>query len=226
MRLLLAEDERELSRALVTILEHSNFSVDPVYDGADAADYLRSGQYDGAILDIMMPGKDGLTVLREIREEGLTLPVLMLTARGEIDDRVAGLDSGADDYLTKPFATKELLARIRAMLRRPGDALTDSVLRFGDLCLDRATYELFSDRGRFRLTGREYQMMEMLMAGPGRLIPTELFMEKIWGCDSDAELNVVWVYISNLRKKLAALSDTVAIKAARSAGYSLEEAWG
>ena len=223
MRLLLAEDEKELSNALVTILKHSNYSVDAVYNGLDALDYLEAENYDGAILDIMMPGMDGLTVLRKIREKGNKLPVLLLTAKSEIDDRVSGLDSGADDYLTKPFATKELLARIRAMTRRQSD-LTDNTLAVGNITLDRSTSELKGPEGSFRLASKEFQMLEMLMANPGRLINTERFMEKIWGYDTDVEINVVWVYISYLRKKLTAIGADVAIKAARNMGYALESA--
>lgn len=222
MRLLLAEDEKELSNALVTILKHNNYSVDAVYDGLEALDYLQAENYDGAILDIMMPKMDGLTVLKKLRENGSDLPVLMLTAKSEIDDRVMGLDSGADDYLTKPFATKELLARIRSMTRRQAE-VTDSILRYGNIKLDRSTYELASDGGNFRLANKEFQMMEMLMTNPKILISTDRFMEKIWGYDSEAEINVVWVYISYLRKKLSAINANVAIKASRGAGYSLEE---
>lgn len=222
MRLLLAEDERELSNALVTILKHSNYSVDAVYNGLDALDYLDAENYDGAILDIMMPKMDGLTVLKKIREKGNKIPVLLLTAKSEIDDRVAGLDSGADDYLTKPFATKELLARIRAMTRRQAD-LTDATLCVGNIKLDRSTYELSGPNGSFRLASKEFQMLEMLMANSGRLINTERFMEKIWGYDTDVEINVVWVYISYLRKKLTSIGANVAIKAARNMGYSLNE---
>ncbi|NCB74442.1 MAG: response regulator transcription factor [Clostridia bacterium] len=222
MRLLLAEDEKELSNALVTILKHNNYSVDAVYDGLEALDYLKAENYDGAILDIMMPKMDGLTVLKKLRESGSDLPVLMLTAKSEIDDKVAGLDSGADDYLTKPFATKELLARIRSMTRRQAE-VTDNVLRYGNLKLDRATFELSTDFGQFRLANKEFQMMEMLMTNPKVLISTDRFMERIWGYDSEAEINVVWVYISYLRKKLSAIGSNAVIKASRGAGYSLEE---
>ena len=221
MRLLLAEDERSLARAVAAILEKNNFSVDVVYDGADALDYLRAGNYDGAILDIMMPKLDGISVLKTIRAEGSLLPVLLLTAKSEIDDKVEGLDSGANDYLTKPFAAKELLARIRAMTRTQ-TAQPSSVLRFGNLTLDRASFELRSPTGSFRLANKEFQMMELLMANPRNLISTERFMEKIWGYDAEAEINVVWVYLSYLRKKLAALNANVQIRATRSAGYSLE----
>lgn len=221
MRLLLAEDERALSDALVTILKHNHYSVDAVYNGQDALDYLETGLYDGAVLDIMMPKMDGITVLKTIRAQGNAVPVLLLTAKSEIDDRVMGLDSGADDYLTKPFATKELLARIRAMTRRQTDT-ADTILRVGNIMLDRATFELSSAGGRFRLANKEFQMLEMLMTNSGQVIPTERFMEKIWGYESDVELNVVWVYISYLRKKLTAVKADVQIKATRNLGYSLE----
>jgi len=221
MRLLLAEDEKSLARAVSAILEKNNFSVDVVHDGADALDWLRAGNYDGAVLDIMMPKMDGITVLKTIRAEGNMLPVLLLTAKSEIDDKVEGLDSGANDYLTKPFAAKELLARIRAMTRTP-TAQPSSTLQFGNLTLDRATFELKSPSGSFRLANKEFQMLETLMANPKTLVSTERFMEKIWGYDAEAEINVVWVYISYLRKKLAALNANVQIKATRNAGYSLE----
>lgn len=221
MRLLLAEDEKSLARAVSAILEKNNFSVDVVYDGADALDWLRAGNYDGAVLDIMMPKMDGITVLKTIRAEGNMLPVLLLTAKSEIDDKVEGLDSGANDYLTKPFAAKELLARIRAMTRAQ-TAQPSSTLSVGNLTLDRATFELKSPSGSFRLANKEFQMLETLMANPKTLISTERFMEKIWGYDAEAEINVVWVYISYLRKKLTALNANVQIKATRNAGYSLE----
>ncbi|HIR03530.1 MAG: response regulator transcription factor [Acutalibacteraceae bacterium] len=221
MRLLLAEDEKELSNALVTILKHNHYSVDAVDNGQDALDFLETGLYDGAVLDIMMPKLDGISVLKEIRAKGNRLPVLLLTAKSEIDDRVLGLDSGADDYLTKPFATKELLARIRAMTRRQTEA-TDPILSFQNITLNRSTFELSSEKANLRLANKEFQMMEMLMANPGQVISTERFMEKIWGYDSNAELNVVWVYISYLRKKLISLEAGVQIRATRNLGYSLE----
>ena len=221
MRLLLAEDEKSLSRALVKILEHGNYSVDAVYDGEEALDYLEADNYGGVILDIMMPKKDGLTVLKTIRAKGNLVPVLLLTAKSEIEDKVAGLDMGANDYLTKPFAPPELLARIRAMTRTQV-AQADSSLRLGNITLDTSSYELSSPFGSFRLANKEFQMLEMMMSNPRQLIPTERFMEKIWGYDSEAEINVVWVYISYLRKKLNALKANVAIRATRNAGYSLE----
>ena len=222
MRLLLAEDEQELSHALVTVLKKNNYSVDAVYNGADALDYLETGNYDGAILDIMMPKMDGITVLKKTRAAGNSIPVLMLTAKAEIDDRVTGLDAGADDYLTKPFSMKELLARIRAMTRRQGDT-TDSTLTFGNISLDRSTFCLSCEGNMIKLANKEFQMLEMLMVNPGQVISADQFMDKIWGYDSEAEQNVVWVYISYVRKKLTSLNANVTIKAARGLGYSLEE---
>ena len=221
MRLLLAEDEEDLSKALVAVLKHNNYSVDAVYNGQDALDYLETENYDGAILDIMMPKMDGLTVLRKIREAGNSVPVILLTAKAEIDDRVAGLDCGADDYLTKPFSMKELLARIRAMTRRKAET-TDSVLTFEDISLDRSTYVLSCGNEEVRLASKEYQMLEMLMSNPKQIISVDQFMDRIWGFDSDTELNVVWVNISYLRKKLSSLNSCVSIKATRGLGYSLE----
>ncbi len=221
MRLLLCEDEKELSNALVKILRHFNYSVDAVFDGEEALDYLESENYDAVILDIMMPKVDGLTVIKTIREQGNFIPVIMLTAKSQVDDKVAGLDSGANDYLTKPFETKELLARIRAITRSPSENTT-SVLRAGNVYLNRKTFELYSNKGSFKLASKEFQMIEMLMINNGHIIPTERFLEKIWGYDSEAEINVVWVYISYLRKKLSLLESNVIIKATRNTGYSLE----
>ena len=221
MRLLLAEDEKELAKALAVILKHNNYSVDTVHDGEDALCYLQNGDYDGAILDIMMPKLDGLSVLRRIREDGNCIPVLILTAKSEIDDRVEGLDAGADDYLTKPFAINELLARIRAMLRRRTENV-DTVLSFGDITLEPSSSMLSSGEGRTRLTNKEFQMLEMLIKADGGIISVERFMDKIWGYDSETEQNVVWVYVSYLRKKLSTLGSSVVIEAHRNLGYSLE----
>ena len=222
MRLLLAEDEKALSKALTAILERNNYSVDAVYDGQSALEYLETDNYDGVILDIMMPKVDGLTVLRKVREKGNLIPILLLTAKSEVDDKVEGLDAGANDYLTKPFHSKELLARIRAITRTQS-AQTTSKLTFGNVTLDQATFELSTAKGSFRLANKEFQMLELLMSNPRQLIPSERFLEKIWGYDSDTEINVVWVYISYLRKKLTALHADIQIKATRNAGYSLEE---
>ena len=222
MRLLLAEDEKALSKALTAILERNNYSVDAVYDGQSALEYLETDNYDGVILDIMMPKVDGLTVLRKVREKGNLIPILLLTAKSEVDDKVEGLDAGANDYLTKPFHSKELLARIRAITRTQA-AQTTSKLTFGNVTLDQATFELSTANGSFRLANKEFQMLELLMSNPHQLISSERFLEKIWGYDSETELNVVWVYISYLRKKLTALHADIQIKATRNAGYSLEE---
>ena len=221
MRLLYAEDERSLARAVSTILTKNNYSVDVVEDGESALDYLATENYDGAILDVMMPKLDGFEVLKRMRARGDNTPVLMLTARSEIDDRVAGLDNGANDYLTKPFDTKELLARIRAMTRVTS-VQPDKTIRFGKVSLDCAGYELSGPGGNCKLAGKEYQMMEMLMRNPQKLISTEAFMDRIWGYDSEAELNIVWVYISMLRKKLKGIDADIEIKAQRGLGYYLE----
>ena len=222
MRLLLAEDERALSKALATILERSNYSVDTVYDGEAALEYLAADNYDGVILDIMMPKKDGITVLKELRSRGSKIPVLILTAKSEVDDKVLGLDNGANDYLTKPFHSRELLARIRAMTRAQSSQ-TSSVLQMGNITMDQRTYELSSPTGSFRLANREFQILELLMQNPGNLISAERLMEKIWGYDSETEISVVWVYISYLRKKLSALGANIQIRATRNVGYCLEE---
>ena len=221
MRLLYAEDEKSLARAVSAILTKNNYSVDVVHDGESALDYLETGNYDGAILDVMMPKKDGIRVLREMRSRGDRTPVLLLTAKSEIDDRVEGLDSGANDYLTKPFDMKELLARIRAMTRMLS-VQPDKTLTMGKVTLDCAGYDLTGPGGSRKLAGKEFQMMEMLMRNPRKLISTEAFMDRIWGYDSEADLNIVWVYISTLRKKLRAIDADIEIKAQRGVGYYLE----
>ena len=222
MRLLLAEDERELSNALTAILKRNHYSVDAVYNGEDALAYLQTEYYDGVILDVMMPKMDGITVLQKIRAQGNTVPVLILTAKSDVDDRVLGLDSGADDYLGKPFAAKELLARIRAVTRRRTEAAS-SELKLGNLTLDCSGFLLSTPFGSCRLPNKEFQMMEMLLSNPAQMISTERFMEKVWGYDSESEISVVWVYISGLRKRLLELKANVQIKAVRGRGYYLEE---
>lgn len=222
MKLLLAEDEKALSKALVTILERNNYAVDAVYNGQEALDYLACGSYDGVILDIMMPKMDGITVLKIIRKKGNLTPILLLTAKSEVDDKVEGLDSGANDYLTKPFQPKELLARIRAMTRTATNR-ADVKVQAGNLVLDQATFTLAGPAGEVRLSGKEYQLMELFMTAPRQLFSTEKILEKIWGFDSETEPNVVWVYISHLRKKMAALQADVTIRATRNTGYSLEK---
>lgn len=220
MRLLLAEDEIELSNALVAIFKHSNYSVDAVYNGEDALDYLLTGNYDCAILDIMMPLLDGISVLKKARENNISTPILILTAKSEINDKILGLDSGADDYLSKPFDSKELLARIRALLRRNTNQVQND-LKYGNLILNTLTFELSNGTDTIKLQNKEFQMLEMLMINPNKIISVETFMEKIWGYDTDTELNVVWVYISNLRKKLIKLNSSIEIKASRNIGYYL-----
>lgn len=222
MRLLLCEDEKQLSNALVAILKHNNYSVDAVYNGEDALAYLETENYDAVILDIMMPKVDGITVLKKTRSAGNDVPIIMLTAKSELDDKVLGLDHGANDYLTKPFETKELLARLRAMTRKNTGTYT-SIIEVGNISLNRANFELKSKKASLRLANKEFQMLEMLMLNANQVIPTEKFMEKIWGYDSESELSVVWVYISYLRKKLLALGANVEIKVMRNTGYSLEE---
>ena len=222
MRILLAEDEKSLSKALKAILTKRNYSVDCVFDGEEAVSYAMATEYDLVIMDIMMPKQVGISALKEIRAKGNNVPVLMLTAKSEIDDKVEGLDSGANDYLTKPFATQELLARIRVLTRQPSST-QGNVLKFGNLTLDRGSYELSSPKSKYRLAGKEFQMMEMLMMNPGILISTEKFMDKIWGLDSESDISTAWTYISFLRKKLAALDANVQIKAVRNSGYTLEE---
>ncbi len=221
MRILIAEDERPLARALKKIFEKNNYSADAVHNGEDALIYLDSGNYDVVILDIMMPKMDGITTLKKIRSGGNQIPVLMLTAKAEINDRVLGLDSGANYYITKPFDSKELLAAIRAITRTVTEV--DSKLRFGNVTLDRATFELASPYGNYRLANKEFQMMEMFMSSPHSIISAEQFMEKIWGFETDTEIGVVWAYISYIRKKLSALKADITIKSSRNIGYSLEE---
>lgn len=222
MKLLIAEDDTDIARALRALLEHNNYTVDTVANGNDAYAYCLTGNYDGIVLDIMMPGMDGLEVLKALRVDFINTPVLLLTAKSDIEDRVKGLDAGADDYLPKPFAATELLARIRAMLRRK-DAWQGETLEFEGLRLDLSTFELSFGQTGLRLVSREFQMLQLLMQSPGAVISTEQFMEKIWGWDSEVEVSIVWVYISNLRKKFEKLKAPVNIKAVRGVGYCLEK---
>ena len=222
MKLFYAEDEKSLSEAVVDVLEYNKFSVDAVYDGMDALDYARSGHYDGIILDVMMPKLSGLEVLERLRAAGSKTPILLLTAKSEIEDRIAGLDLGADDYLPKPFAMGELLARIRAMLRRRAE-FTPDVLTLGNLSLDRQSYTLSVGDNRMILPKLEFQLMELFLLNRGIYLSTEDILVKVWGYDTDTEIGVVWVYISYLRKKLTALGANVAIQAKRNIGYTLTE---
>jgi len=221
MRLLIAEDDPKLLKSLVHIFEINHYAVDGVADGEAAFDYASSGEYDGLVLDVMMPGMDGVTLLKKLRQNGVTTPALFLTARTETYQRIEGLDAGADDYLPKPFATGELLARVRAMLRRK-DNFTPDILQFGTLQLNRSTYELLYNGGVQPLSGKEFQVMEMLMQQPGMIVTAEQLVTHIWGWDTDVDTSVVWVHISNIRKKLDALAVPVGIRFVRNAGYILE----
>ncbi len=222
MRILIADDDRDIARALTALLEHNHYSVESVSNGTDALAYALGGNYDSIILDIMMPGMDGLDVLRSLRTNGCKTPVLLLTAKGDIEDRVIGLDAGADDYLPKPFAASELLARVRAMLRRKENYQTE-ILEYEGMILDQSTFELSFRNNSMRLVNREFQMLRLLMQSPGAVISTEQFMERIWGWDTDVEISIVWVYISNLRKKIEKLEAPAGIKAIRGVGYCLEK---
>lgn len=222
MRLLFAEDDLALCRAEKTILESAGYSVDFVHNGEDALDYAQAAEYDGIILDWMMPAPDGVEVLRRLRAKGISTPCLLLTARDAVEDRVAGLDAGADDYLPKPFATAELLARIRAMLRRKADYKPD-LLKYGDLTLDRQEMSLSRKGKTVKLSNKMYQLMEMMIEQPGRVFEVNQLIERIWGWDCESDSNVIWVTVFNLRKILKDLGTTVTIKATRGVGYSLED---
>jgi hypothetical protein len=222
MRLLLAEDDPKLLKSLIHIFESNKFAVDGVDNGADALAYAQSGEYDGLVLDIMMPGFDGIEVLKRLRKGGLTTPALFLTARTEVSQRVEGLDAGADDYLPKPFSTSELLARVRAMLRRKDNYVPD-LLTYNDVVLNRSTYELGYDNKTQTLSGKEFQIAEMMMQQPNSIIATEQFITHIWGWDSHVDTSVVWVHISNLRKKIDAVNAPIEIRFVRNAGYILED---
>ena len=222
MQLLLAEDELDLARAIEVILTKQGYLVDVVHDGEDAYQYAQLSQYDGIILDIMMPKLSGIEVLTKLRATGSQVPILLLTAKSAVDDRIEGLDAGADDYLTKPFNMGELLARVRAMTRRKAVFIAD-VITFGDISLDKQLRQLSTQTSDVKLANKEFQMLEILMENPQMIFSAEQLLEKIWGLDSDVETNSIWVHISNLRKKLQALNSTVKIIATRGAGYSLEE---
>ena len=222
MKLLFAEDDRDLSTAVKTLLERSGYMVDAVYDGAEAVDYALGGEYDGIILDWMMPVKDGVEALREMRAKAVQTPCILLTARDAVEDRITGLDAGADDYLPKPFNGRELLARIRAMLRRR-DTYVPDVISWEDLQLDKSSCELRCGDRSVRLTGKMYQLMELFMENPKHLFSVQQLMDRIWGWESEAEINVIWVNISQLRKKLNELQTDTEIRAHRGTGYSLEK---
>lgn len=221
MKLLYAEDELAMSEAVVDILTFHNYIVDAVYDGADALAYAQAEQYDGIILDIMMPKMSGLTVLQKLRSAGCRTPILLLTAKAEIEDQIEGLDLGADDYLPKPFSTDLLLARVRAMLRRR-EEFTPNILRCGNISLNQQSCTLSGNGQTFILPKLEYQLMELLMLNQGIYLSTETILVRVWGYDTEAELGIVWVYISYLRKRLTALNANVNIVARRNVGYTLE----
>ena len=222
MRILIAEDELTIARALKVMLEKNKYAVDMVHNGLDALEYILAVRYDALVLDIMMPGMDGIQVLRAARSRGIATPALFLTAKAEIDDRVAGLDAGADDYLPKPFAAPEFLARVRALVRR-SDNYAAPILRLGNLMLDCGQYTLASPMGTLRLNNKEYQLMELFMRHPRQVFSCEHLMEKIWGLDAEAGIDVVWTYIGFLRKKLKQLEATAELRTIRGAGYALEE---
>lgn len=221
MKLLYAEDEPALSEAVVDYLTYHNYIVDAVYDGEEAYDYAMTGEYDGMILDIMMPKRDGLEVLAALRSGGCKTPVLLLTAKTQVEDRIRGLDTGADDYLPKPFDMGELTARIRAMLRRREEFHPD-LLRFGDLTLNMQSGELSADTMSFPLPKQEYRLMEQLMLHHTMFLSTEDLLVKAWGYNTETDLNSVWLYISYLRKRLSAMNSKVEIISRRNIGYKLE----
>lgn len=221
MKILIAEDEISTAKALKVILEKSKFSVDIVHNGNDAWNYIQAGPYEVIVLDIMMPGMNGLEVLAKLRANDIKTPVLMLTAKGELEDRVAGLEAGADDYLPKPFASAELIARVKALGRR-SEIYSDSVKQAGNLILDSNKYEMRVGSDSVSLTNKEYQLMELFILHLGFVFSTEHLMEKIWGLDSESYIDVVWTHIGFVRKKLKSLNANVEIKTIRGAGYSLE----
>lgn len=221
MRLLLAEDEQDLARAIQVILENQGYTVDSVHDGEDAYEYASLAEYDGLILDIMMPKSSGLEVLEKLRKEGKETPILLLTAKSAIEDRINGLDLGADDYLTKPFAMGELLARVRAMTRRK-TVLQANNLSFEDLVLNKDSMRISNGQNEIKLSNKECQILQLLMENPKQIFSADQMIERIWGWDADIEMNSIWVHLSNLRKKLAELEVHVKIVATRGVGYSLE----
>lgn len=222
MRILIAEDEKEIAKALKIILERNRYSVDTVDNGGDALNYIESGNYDIAVLDIMMPVMDGISVLREVRNKRIPIPVLLLTAKSEVEDRVVGLNAGADDYLPKPFAINEFIARVNALSRRVA-AYTPDVIIFGNTSLDCTSYILSASKDSLKLNNKEFQMMEIFIRSPHAIFSADRLMDRIWGYDSESEIDAVWAYIAFLRKKLKAIGSDIEIRTARGAGYSLEE---
>ncbi len=220
MKILLVDDEKQLVSALSAILKQNKYSVDVAFDGEEGLDHALSGVYDLIILDVMMPVKDGFTVLKTLRENKIDTPVLILSAKTETSDKIDGLNSGADDYLTKPFSTEELLARVKALLRRK-EKFTGDVITAGDLTLNRDSFELACGDKKITLGKKEFQILEMLFLSQGKSIDKERFIEKVWGYDTDAEYNTVEVYVSFLRKKMSAIGSASEIKSIRGLGYTL-----
>ena len=224
MRILYIEDRKHMAKAVAHVLKKNHYSVDLIYDGESGLEAALTNLYDMLIIDIMLPKRDGISLLQELRRQGIETPVILLTAKGGLEDKVKGLDSGADDYLAKPFQTEELLARLRALARRKGSLLQDGLLRFGDIEFNPHTLDLYCKGGSFNLTPKESQLLELLVSGQGKLVSTELIIDKLWGYESEAERSHVRVHMTFLRKKLALLSSGVTIKAVRGAGYKLEYA--
>lgn len=221
MRLLVIEDEEALADALCEILRQNSYMADSVLSGLEGLDYARSGIYDMILLDIMLPGMDGISILKTLRKEQIFTPVILLTAKSELQDIVTGLDAGSDDYLAKPFSTTELLARIRALTRR-GSNYTGEIITYADISLNKGTMELSCGKNSIKLGAKEFQLMEIFLASPKQVIPKDLLIEKVWGIDTDAEYNNVEVYVSFLRQKLHSLGTAVQIKTSRGIGYYLE----
>ncbi len=222
MRILIAEDDAHLLKSLLYVFKSDKYEVDGVSDGITAYDYASTGEYDGLVFDIMMPGMDGITVLKKLRKNGINTPALFLTAKTEISDRVEGLDAGADDYISKPFSTQELLARVRAMLRRK-DNFVPEIMEFNGLKLNKSTYELSYEDKTVSLGGKELQITEVLFARKGNIVTIEQLITHIWGWDTDIDTSVIWVHISNLRKKMESINSPVTVKFIRNAGYVLEK---
>ena len=222
MRLLLAEDEEAMAEAVVDFLEYHHYEVDWANNGTDALEHARMGIYDVLVLDIMMPGMDGITVLRTLRGEGNTTPVLLLTAKGEIRDKVLGFESGSDDYLTKPFALEELRVRIEALTRR-GRNYQGEQMSFGNLVLDKSGCALRVGEKSCPLSNREYHLIELFVRNPHIYFSADTLLDRVWGMEADVEYGTVWVHISGLRKKLESLDAGVEIRSKRGVGYALED---
>lgn len=220
MKILIAEDEWDLAEALKLMFELQKYSVEVVDNGEDAIFYAETTPYDVIILDVMMPRKNGVEVVKSLRAKGISTPVLMLTAKSQLEDKVLGLEEGADDYLTKPFEAAELLVRVKSLLRRPTQFVS-STLSLGNVQLKRDQYLMETPHGQVALNNKEFQLMEYFMLHQNQILSTDFMMEKVWGFDAECEINVVWVNISSIRKKLASIQANVGIKSARGLGYQL-----